>query len=104
MYIDVRSAPPRDFPISKADGEKHGFTRGCGGCSSWFKGLGRQKHNDACRERFRELLKEDKKMKNYEERLKEFEEREEAKRQKKWDEETKKYAKKLEEEHGKEGS
>ena len=64
VFIDVRDTPPRDFPIHKKDGEKHGFTRGCGGCSSWFKGLGRQEHNEACRARFRELLKDEQKMNN----------------------------------------
>ena len=68
VYIDVRDTPPRDFPISKKDGETHGFTRGCGGCSSWFKGLGRQEQKEACRNRFREILKETQKMGNYEER------------------------------------
>ena len=63
--------------------EKHGFTRGCGGCSSWFRGLGRQKHSDACRERFRVILKDEKRMKNYEERMREFEEGQEAKMQRK---------------------
>ena len=58
--------------------------RECGGCSSWFKGLGRQEHSEACKARFRELLKDEQKMRNYEERLKEFEAREKAKRQRKF--------------------
>ena len=45
-------------------------------------------------------MKDDKKMKNFEERKREFEEKEEAKRQRRWDKDTKKYAKNLEKEHG----
>ena len=54
-----------DFYIKKEDAEKHGYTRGCGGCSSWFRGLARQPHNEACRERFRNLMKEDAKVLKY---------------------------------------
>ena len=32
-------------------------TRGCAGCSSWFKGLSRQPHSEKCRARFKDLLK-----------------------------------------------
>ena len=98
IYIDVRSKVPMEFPIQKADGKKHGFTKGCGGCSSWFRGLGKQDHTEVCRERFRKLLKDEKRLKNYEERLKEFEEEQEAKKQRKWDKENKKIAKRLERE------
>ena len=52
VFVNTREKEPREFYISKEDGEKYGYTRGCGGCSSWFKGLGRQPHTEACRERF----------------------------------------------------
>ena len=56
VYIETRSRVPRDFYIKKSDAERHGYTRGCAGCSSWFRGLGRQPHTKACRERFRTLM------------------------------------------------
>ena len=59
--------------------------RGCGGCSSWFRGLARQPHTEACRERFRGLMREDAKVKNQEERKKYFEDREIEKKKKKRD-------------------
>ncbi len=51
IVIQTRKMAPRDSYIKKDDAEKHGYTRGCGGCSSWFRGLGRQPHTEACRER-----------------------------------------------------
>ena len=64
VYVEVGEKVPRDFYISKKDGEKHGFSKGCGGCSSWFRGLGRQPHTEACRARFKEFMKNDAKVKN----------------------------------------
>ena len=55
VFIDVRSPVPRDFYLTKEAAKKFGYTRGCGGCQSWFKGLGRAVHTEACRERFRVL-------------------------------------------------
>ena len=75
VVINVRQPRPRDFHIRKEDAEKHGYTKGCSGCSSWFRGLARQPHSNACRERFRELLKGDAKMKNAEKRKQEFDEK-----------------------------
>ena len=98
VYTDVRATPPREFPIKKEDGEKHGFTRGCGGCSIWFRGLGRQDHNEACMEMFRNLLEVEKRIRNYEERMMGFEEEQEAKRHRKLDRENKKITKRLEKE------
>jgi hypothetical protein len=72
VIVTVRGRVPREFYIRKEDGEKHGYTRGCGGCSSWFKGLARQPHSEACRGRFREILKEDARVKNAETRKSEF--------------------------------
>ena len=80
--MEVGEKIPRDFYISQRDAEKHGYTKGCGGCSSWFRGLGRQPHTEACRNRFRELMKNDAKVKNNEVRRNEFEKRMEYKRRK----------------------
>ena len=46
VLIETRSKAPREFYVSKKDAEKHGYTRGCGGCSSWSRGLGRQLRNE----------------------------------------------------------
>ena len=37
VFIETRERPPKDFFITKADADKHGITRGCGGCRccSW---------------------------------------------------------------------
>ena len=74
---------PREFYIKKEDLEEHGYTRGCGGCSSVFRGLARQPHNDVCRERLRGILKEGAKVKNAEGRRKDFEDKELEKKRKK---------------------
>ena len=58
IVIETKNKAPRDLYIKKEFAEKHGYTRGCGGCSSWFKGLARQPHTEACRQRFRGLMKE----------------------------------------------
>jgi hypothetical protein len=75
IVVDTRAKAPREFYISKEDVEKHGATRGCGGCSSIWRGLGRQPHTEACRERLRGLMKDGAKVKNTEARKKEFEEK-----------------------------
>ena len=51
VVVNTREKEPRKFYIKKQDADRHGFTRGCGGCSSWFRGLGRQPHTEACRRR-----------------------------------------------------
>ena len=48
VYIETKDKAPREFYISKKDVEKHGFTRGCPGCSSFTRGLGRQPHTEVC--------------------------------------------------------
>ena len=75
LVIKTRQVPPRAFHIRKDVAEEHGYTRGCAGCSSWFRGLGRQPHSAGCRERFAELLKADAKFKNSEVRKREFEDK-----------------------------
>ena len=83
VYIHTRNIPPRDFQITKEDADRHGYTRGCAGCVSWFKGRGRQPHTEECRERFRGLMRDDAKVRNHAQRMKEFEELEEERRRKK---------------------
>ena len=75
VIVKMREVVPREFQIRKEDAEKHGYTRGCAGCSSWFRGLGRQPHNDACRRRFAEMMKEDARVKNAMKRKDDFEEK-----------------------------
>ena len=65
VFVNTRARAPREFYIRKADAEKHGYTRGCGGCSSWFRGLGRQPHTEQCRERFRGLMEGDAGLRNF---------------------------------------
>ena len=64
--VKFRKAPPRAFQIRREDAEKHGFTRGCAGCSSWFRGRARQPHSAECRARFEGLLKDQAKFQNAE--------------------------------------
>ena len=64
--------PPRQFRISMEDAKKHGYTRGCAGCTSWFKGLGRQAHSESCRARFEKEMKEEAKVKRAKEQQEEF--------------------------------
>ena len=91
--IQTKRRPPNDFPIGIKDAEDHGYTKGCGGCSSWYRGLGRQPHTKECRKRFEGILKETQKYKNWEARRDEWLEAEEARRIKK---ENKKIAKEIE--------
>ena len=64
VVVKTRQVAPRAFQIRNEDAEKYGYTRGCAGCSSWFRGLGRQPHSDECRDRFAKVMKEDAKYKN----------------------------------------
>ena len=85
VVISTRRVPPRSFQIRKEDAEVRGYSRGCAGCSSWFRGLGRQPHTAECRARFAEILKDDAKYQNAEKKRVEFEdkikEKEDRKRQ-----------------------
>ena len=83
IVIETRERAPREFYIKKADADKHGYTRGCGGCSSWSRGLARQPHTEECRNRFKALLKDEARVVNADERKKDFETRELDKRRKK---------------------
>ena len=53
-----------------------GTPGGVGGCSSVFRGLARQAHNDMCRYRLRGILKEGAKVRNAEGRQQDFEKKE----------------------------
>ena len=75
VIVKTRQVAPRAFQIRKDDAEKFGYTKGCAGCSSWFRGLGRQPHSDECRNRFAKVMKEDAKYKNAAKRKQEFEDR-----------------------------
>lgn len=83
MIIETRRRAPRDFYISKEDAEEYGYTRGCGGCTSWTRGLARQPRTPECREGFRKAMADDAKVKGAQERKREFEEREIEKRRRK---------------------
>ncbi len=83
MCLWTQGKAPREFYIKKDDLEAHGYTRGCGGCSSVFRGLARQPHNEKCRERLREVLKEGVKVRNADGRRQEFEKKELEKKRKK---------------------
>jgi hypothetical protein len=83
IVVKTRRPPPRAFQIRKEDAEKYGYTRGCAGCSSWFRGLGRQPHSTSCRERFAEVMKDEARYKNSEARKSEFEDKMERKRARK---------------------
>ena len=85
FFVNTRESAPREFYITQKDVQKHGYTRGCAGCSSFTRGLGRQPHSDERRERFRKAMCEDAKVKNSEVRRKEFEERQNEKKRKKED-------------------
>ena len=76
VFIETRGKVPREFCIKKEDLEEHESTRGCGGCSSVFRGLARQPHNEQCRARRREVFKEGAEVRNAEESKQEFEKKE----------------------------
>jgi hypothetical protein len=75
IVVTMKAVPPRDFQIRKEDAEKHGYTRGCAGCSSWFRGLGRQPHSVQCRARFEKLLKDDARFQNAQRRKQEYDQK-----------------------------
>ena len=55
----LKTRPKRSHPslqIRQEHCDKFGYTHGCPGCSSRLRGLQRQSHNLACKERFSELL------------------------------------------------
>ena len=90
---------PREFYITKKDAENHGYTRGCPGCGSWFRGVGKQPHTAECRERFRKLMSDDARVQMANQKRQRFaEEEQERKRRKEEKREDKARKKKREEE------
>ena len=85
VFIETRNVAPRDFHIRIGDADKYGVTRGCGGCSSSYRGEARQPHTVKCRERLRELMKDEAKVKNNEIRKRTFEEHELERKSRKGD-------------------
>ena len=83
----MRRPRPKDFYLREEDGERHGFSRGCADCASWYRGLARPALSPGCRERFRELLQEQARVKLAGERRKEFDRRVERRGRKKVEEE-----------------
>ena len=83
VIVKTRAVAPREFQIRKEDAEKHGYTRGCAGCSSWFRGLGRQPHNPQCRAPFEGLMAGQARFENAERRKREYEEKIKEKAEKK---------------------
>ena len=75
VYVNVRDPIPREFYIKQEDGVTHGYTRGCPGCSSWFKGKSRKPHSEKCRDRFRDVMEGEARVKNAEVRKKAFTEK-----------------------------
>ena len=51
VIIKTREKAPRDFGITIEDARKYGYTKGCEGCNSWFRGLSRQPHTEECRKK-----------------------------------------------------
>ena len=72
VIIETKARAPREFYISQKNANDHGYTRGCGGCSSWFRGLGRQPHTEEGRKRFEEAMKGEAKVVNAKRRMEEF--------------------------------
>ena len=81
--IDVSDKVPREFKITKEDCRKFGYSDACPGCRSLREGRAYQPHTEACRNRFKEKLKEDARVRNREARMKEFEERERIRKERK---------------------
>ena len=69
IVVNTKEVAPREFYIKKKDVEAYGHTKGCPGCITMFQGGTRQAHTTECRERFRDLMKdEDKVVKTVEKR------------------------------------
>jgi hypothetical protein len=83
LVIEIKEGAPRDFYIRLEDVKKYGYAGGCGGCTGWRRGLGRQPPTPECRERFRVAVAEDAKVKSAQERKSESEDREVEKKRKK---------------------
>ena len=80
---------PRRAKIFRTDLERHGYTAGCDGCKAAMLGKTARGHNEKCRKRLEDLLKDEPRMKEANTRANEFiskvmeEEEEEEERKKK---------------------
>ena len=100
VVVNTREIAPREFYIKKRDLDEHGHTRGCPGCRTMIQGGTRQAHTAECRERFRELMKDDEKVRRTQEKRKDYEDRMVEKEQKKEAKKKKKKKKKREDARG----
>lgn len=81
VYIQIQEKPPRDFQIPLDVIKDNRPTVGCAGCWSKWNGRAFQLRNAACRERFREIMKDTARVKNAARRMEEFENRIKRQRQ-----------------------
>ena len=80
VFIETQARAPQDFSVTYTEAKKHGFTRGCAGCSSWGRGITKQPHTQACRDRFRILLQDNARFQLNQQKRKEYEQRMEDQR------------------------
>ena len=73
IVVNTREVAPREFHIRQSNLEKYGHTKDCRGCETLIRGGARQPHNEQCRGRFRELLKDDEKVVRTAEKRTEYE-------------------------------
>ena len=83
VVFNAREKAPKEFYIKKGDAEKHGYTRGCHGCSSWRWGSGRQPHTLSCQRRGGKIFKTEARVVNAHERMKDFKDRQIEKKMRK---------------------
>ena len=62
IVVNTKEVAPREFYIQKKNVEAYGHTKGCPGCRTMFQGGTRQAHTTECRERFRDLMKDEDKV------------------------------------------
>ena len=67
-----KDAVPRGFSIRKQDVRDHRATKGCPGCDAMLQGKSKQMHSEKCRKRFKELLKDEERVKSAKERMDDF--------------------------------
>ena len=96
IVVNTRETAPKEFYIKKRDVETHGVTKDCAGCRTMFHGGTRQNHSVECRERFRELLKGEGRVRRMQEKRKEFEEKAAEEEQRRLEKKKKKDEKKAE--------
>lgn len=72
VVIRTREVAPRVFYIRSRARRSMDIRGVVGGCSSWFRGLGRQPLSEKCRDRFMDLMKDEANVINSEKRKVEF--------------------------------